>query len=267
MRHTTPVVFLISRPSFDWSEVENYLLQVGGSDWVEKRIKAGGFNPGQTLIEIMGRLCYRSWSPGLNPNVTKIREQQSAYLQNIQRVGHGSVLEHAHYSFIFHNISRVFTHELVRHRHENISQESLRFVRLTDIPFWHPDWAKEDEELIRRNENVIGVLEEHQRWMAEHFKLDEEGVSFAEKKHKTSFMRRLALIGLSTGIGWTANIRGIRHVLTMRTEAGAEEEIRKVFGDVGHIMKEECPDLFADFEWIPDEEGPLGTWRPEYRKV
>ena len=38
----------------------------------------------------------------------------------------------------------MFTHELVRHRvGTSISQESLRFVRLDDLPFWFPDWAQE----------------------------------------------------------------------------------------------------------------------------
>ena len=46
------------------------------------------------------------------------------------------------FSFVLHNVSRVVTHELVRHRPGTaVSQESLRFVRLTDIPFWFPDWA------------------------------------------------------------------------------------------------------------------------------
>jgi hypothetical protein len=41
-------------------------------------------------------LCYRSWEPGLNPNVTKIRRDRKAYFDNILKSGHGSILEHAH---------------------------------------------------------------------------------------------------------------------------------------------------------------------------
>ena len=62
--------------------------------------------------------CYRSWEPGLNPNVRKVPvKDQEAYLQNILKQQHGSVLEHAAASrFVLHNVSRVFTHEIVRHR-------------------------------------------------------------------------------------------------------------------------------------------------------
>src|SRR5437764_13336197 len=38
------------------------------------------------------------------------------YLGHILEVGHGSVLEHAYWNFIFSGISRSATHELVRHR-------------------------------------------------------------------------------------------------------------------------------------------------------
>ena len=53
--------------------------------------------------------CYRSWEPGLNPNVRKVRDDQEVYLQNILKQAHGSVLEHVSFSFVLHNVSRVFT--------------------------------------------------------------------------------------------------------------------------------------------------------------
>ena len=104
-------------------------------------MSSGGSAPNQAelLVEFGGRSCYRSWEPGLNPNVRKIRTDQREYFANILRSGHGSVLEHANYSFALRNVSRVFTHELVRHRAGSaFSQESLRYVRLTDIGFRVP---------------------------------------------------------------------------------------------------------------------------------
>ena len=44
------------------------------------------------LAEFMGRLCYRSFEPGLNPNVTRVRPNNAAHLKNIIATGHGSVL-------------------------------------------------------------------------------------------------------------------------------------------------------------------------------
>src|SRR5436309_4693411 len=138
---TTPQVFLIARPSLDLDGMRGYLESVGGESWLDRRTgQAGGQpNPGEMLVEFGGRLCYRSWEPGLNPNVSRIRTDRREYFENILRSQHGSVLEHANYSFALRNCSRVFTHELVRHRAGSaFSQESLRYVRLTDIGFRVP---------------------------------------------------------------------------------------------------------------------------------
>src|SRR5271168_1529537 len=138
MHQTTPAVFLIARPSIDVEGMRGYLEDVGGEAWLERRLAEadGEVRGGETLVEFGGRACYRSWEPGLNPNVTKVRTDQREYFANILRSAHGSVMEHANYSFALRNVSRVLTHELVRHRAGSaFSQESLRYVRLADIGF------------------------------------------------------------------------------------------------------------------------------------
>jgi thymidylate synthase (FAD) len=262
MRSVEPQVFLISRPELDYDAIAGYLKEVGGEAWLEKLDRDQLDNDAQNLAEFAGRLCYRSWEPGLNPNVTRVREDQTQYLQNILASLHGSVLEHVSFSFALHNVSRVLTHELIRHRPGvAISQESLRFVRLDEIPFWFPEWAQQDPELMERATGLLEQMEAFQLWMAEHFKLDEEGVPFHEKKHKTSFMRRLAPDGVATGLVWSANVRTLRHTIEARTAAGAEEEIRLLFQRIGQIMKDECPALFGDYV-VED-----GAWVPGWRKV
>lgn len=260
MRAVEPEVFLVARPELDYDELAAYLGEVGGESWLE-RLDRGDLDA-QNLAEFAGRLCYRSFEPGLNPNVTRIREDQTDYLRNILSSAHGSVLEHLNFSFVLHNVSRVLTHELVRHRPGvAISQESLRFVRLTELPFWFPEWAQQDDELMKRAGAVLTQLEEFQGWMAEHFGLDEDGVPFAEKKHRTSFMRRFAPEGVATGLVWTANVRTLRHTIEARTAAGAEEEIRLLFQRIGELMRKEAPALFGDYEVVD------GAWVPGWRKV
>lgn len=261
MRQVEPSIQLIAKPSIDWETIRDYLGEVGGLSWAD-RVEEAESPDGEDLIEFAGRMCYRSWEPGLNPNVGKVRTDSASYIGNVVASQHGSVLEHANYTFILHNVSRVLTHELIRHRAGcAYSQESLRYVRLEDLPFWFPEWAKGDPELMERSLDLLGRMEEHQKWMSEHFGLDEEGTKFSEKKHKTSFMRRFAPEGLATGIVYTANLRSLRHVIEMRTAPGAEEEIRLVFGQIAEIMKAEAPAVFADYSV---EEG---TWIPGTRKA
>jgi thymidylate synthase (FAD) len=260
MRTVEPEVFLVSRPELDYDELARYLGEVGGESWLE-RLDRGDLDA-QNLAEFAGRLCYRSFEPGLNPNVVRIRDNQADYLRNILASAHGSVLEHLNFGFVLHNVSRVLTHELVRHRPGvAISQESLRFVRLDELPFWFPEWAREDPELMKRATAMLEQMEQFQGWMAEHFGLDEEGVKFAEKKHRTSFMRRFAPEGLATGLVWTANVRTLRHTVEARTAAGAEEEIRLLFQRIGELMVKEAPALFGDYT-VED-----GAWVPGWRKV
>lgn len=212
----------------------------------------------QGLVHFSGN-CYRSWEEGLNPNVTRIRRDQSEYFLNLMRSGHGSVLEHANYSFILYDTSRVATHEIVRHRAGSaFSQESLRFVRLDEIPFRIPEVM---EPLRDQIVHIVETLEDFQISAAEHFDLDGEGLPFHVKKEVTSAMRRLAPEGVSTVLFWTANVRTLRHVIQMRTHPSAEEELRIIFNRVGEIMLEEAPLLFGDFV-VED-----GAWTTEYRKV
>jgi thymidylate synthase (FAD) len=262
MHETSPSVFLIARPAVDFEGMAGYLREVGGESWLKRRIEEAeqGPNPGELVVEFGGRACYRSWEPGLNPNVTKVRTDQREYFANILRSAHGSVLEHANYSFAIHNCSRVFTHELIRHRAGSaFSQESLRYVRLTDIGFRVPPALEPVREKVL---SIVEQLEEFQVQAAEQLGIDAEGVPFHVKKEVTSALRRLAPIGLSTDILWTANARTLRHVIEMRTAPGAEEELRLVFDQIARLMIGEAPGLFQDFSRSED-----GSWVPEHHKV
>jgi thymidylate synthase (FAD) len=262
VHETSPSVFLIARPSIDVEGMRGYLADVGGESWLERRLGEASDSPnaGELLVEFAGRACYRSWEPGLNPNVSKVRTDQREYFANILRSAHGSVLEHANYSFALRNVSRVTTHEIVRHRAGSaFSQESLRYVRLTDIGF---RVAPALEPVRERVLAIVEQLEEFQVSAARELGIDEEGVPFHVKKEVTSALRRLAPIGLSTDIIWTANVRTLRHVIEMRTGEGAEEELRLIFDKVAAIAAGEAPGLLQDFTRQPD-----GSWVPEHHKV
>lgn len=265
VRETEPEVFLIQRPSLDFDEIHRYLEKVGGLEWFRAKVEfpIRKSTRGQLLIEFAAKFCYRSWAPGLNANTTKVTDDSQKYLGGILASGHGSVLEHANYTFIFHNVSRVFTHELVRHRAGvAISQESLRYVRLTDIPFRIPPALEPLRDQIL---SLLEHMEDFQHVAASLLKIDD--LPFSKKKQITSAMRRLAPLGLSTGMVWTANVRTLRHCITMRTDFAAEEEIRIVFDDVYHLMLIECPWLFEDFEAIYEEGNPIPWRKPVNNKV
>lgn len=243
MQRVNPKVFMVAETKINQEGLEDYLAEVNAMGW-----HTDAKSDSEKLTEFMGRLCYRSFKPGLNANVTKVREGNEKYMGNILNVGHGSVCEHASVSFVFHNVSRVFTHELVRHRvGVAISQESLRYVRLTDLGLWLPTCVEAHPKMAALFQETFENLEQLQLKMAEEFGLDDPEVDFNYKKQVTSAMRRIAPIGLATSVGWTTNHRNLRHVLQMRTSRHAEEEIRIVFAEVGKMCKEKWPNLYSDF--------------------
>lgn len=252
-----PQVFLIGETRIVEEGLQAYLDTLA-PDW-----KTDAPSDAEKLVEVMGRLCYRSFAPGLNPNVTKVREGNRKYIGHVLESGHGSVLEHANFNFVFKDVSRVFTHELVRHRAGvAISQESLRFVRLDNLGIWPPLSVKEDKDAMIIYYSAVNYLEETQRLLAQKFKLDDPEMPFSKKKELTSFMRRLAPEGLATTIGWSANARTLRWVIEARTAPQAEEEIRFVFDKVAEIVTERYPNLFKDFA-----KNDQGWWLPHCTKV
>lgn len=260
MHETSPTIHVLARPAIDVDGMRRYLDDVGGASWLDRRLEDGDVNPGELLVEFAGRTCYRSWEPGLNPNVRRVRADPTEYIRNILASRHGSVLEHASYSFALRNVSRVATHEIVRHRAgAAYSQESLRYVRLVDIGFRVPPAL---EPLRRECVEIVERLEQFQVDAANALEIDADGVPFHVKKEVTSALRRLAPIGLSTDLILTMNLRTLRHVIEMRTSTGAEEELRIIFGALAEVMLEEAPAVFQDFQRFDD-----GTWVPEFSKV
>src|SRR5207245_10543002 len=124
----------------------------------------------QTCGELARRMWCESYETPLKPNVTRIREDPCYYFKNILMRGDGSILEHSYVSFALVNISRVCSHEIVRHRVGTaVSQESLRYVRPPEIKFWIPDELHDDqreamEKAVEGSERAYRDLESHVPW-------------------------------------------------------------------------------------------------------
>ena len=244
-----PKVFLIGESQVNREGLQDFLNHMGASEWT-----SDASTDAELLTEVYGRSCYKSFGTELNPNITRVRGSNRSYISNIIDKGDGSVLEHGVVNFFFCDVSRVFTHELVRHRVGTaMSQESLRYVRLTDLDWYAPVCIQEDEQAMTLFTKTFEQLSQLQREMSEIFDLDAPE-SFDRKKKITSAMRRIAPIGLATNIGWSTNFRNLRHVIEMRTSPWAEEEIRLVFGKVAEIAIKRWGNLFSDYnmEMIDD---------------
>lgn len=259
-----PRMYILGQTALNRMAVKSMIEDLGG-DGKHYINNMDAPSDGEQLTEVAGRMCYKSFEVGMNENVTRVREGNHTYLENILRSGHGSVLEHASVTVAFIGVSRVFTHEMVRHRAGTaFSQESLRFVRLSqDIPFWIPGAFDSLEvhieggkqagrnyskgEIVRREvRDGLNAMSALYRRIGDILGVDSPGASFARKKKLTSAMRRVAPIGLATNLIMTANHRAWRHIIESRTSAHAEEELRLVILQLARMLKEQYPNMYGD---------------------
>lgn len=282
----TPII--IAETKLDDSGIYQLLDHLGAPDW-----RSDAVSQQDMLTEIAGRLCYKSFGVGLNANVTKVREGNMQYLGNIQGQRHGSVFEHASTSIAFMDVSRILTHELVRHRVGTAySQESQRFVRLDNFTVYIPDLSEALDELYETHLNegrhelikfghhansfakedwmsqqqanyfnifdeVGQLVEERIGQFVKELGLDEGNVSFHAKKLMTSAMRRFIPGGVTTNILVTTNNRNWRYLIEARTSGGAEIEIIQAFLLVAQMLQERHPNTFQDMRIVQEKEGSL----------
>ena len=251
-----PTVYLTGRQTVDASEVDRFLADHGVSWQTDTEVA------GEHLAEIAGRLCYMSFAkprPGGN----------QVYLGHILEVGHGSVLEHAAWNFVFSGVSRSLTHELVRHRAGfGFSQLSQRYVDESVAEYVEPDVIAGDPELHALWLDAIAHA--HQAYM----KLVEKLAAHYQDEQDRTLRRKLARQAArsvlpnatETKIFVTANARALRHFIEMRASPHAEVEIRKLAVQVLRIMQQEAPNLFSDYQLTPLSDGTFEATTP-HRKV
>jgi len=264
MEFVEPQVYLIAESKVNFDQVKAMLTSVGqetATNWFA-RTKEASKSDGELLTEVAGRICYKSFGVGLNPNVTKIRENSRDYIDNTLSKGDGSIFEHASCTFAY-PVPDKLVGEDPAHVEEGvaISQESLRYVRPTQLRFWLPPELQDKKKEVKA---ILEQMEENYKGLEKTYGWDK--LNFDVKKKITSALRRLMPDGMATSIVWTANHRTIRHVITMRTAESAEIEIRFVFDRVARMMKEKFPLIYQDFEFT-ELEDKTRCWRPRYVKA
>jgi thymidylate synthase (FAD) len=222
------------------------------------------------LCKTAGQVCYASFGPRRTTN-----ENAAAYIERLTSAGHGSVLEHANFSFLLYGISRSVTHELVRHRAgAGFSQISQRYVSGSVLRFVERPEYGEDEELHRLFEERADRASAGYEEMAQRL-LDrqEGGASMLTADYKTDARKKVQQTARSllpneteAPMVFTGNVRALRHIIEMRADAHAESEIRNLALRLFLCLRTVDPILFGDYEL---DELPDGTYTvsTEYRKA
>ena len=253
-----PQVYLVSSSEARYGVSE--FLEAEGLTW-RPEIDSSDI---EDLPEVAGRLCYMSFNnprPGGN----------KAYLQHILEAGHGSVLEHSTFGFIFTGISRSLTHELVRHRHFSFSQLSQRYVDESDAGMVCPDAIANDAMNRGHWEGAVRIATQSYVDHVEMLIMDGPeafpGCKGTEiRKAARGAARSVLPNATETKIMMSGNCRAWRGFLEQRASRHADGEIRKLANKVYAVLVQEAPNIFSDYTKIELPDGTFELATP-YRKV
>ncbi len=220
------------------------------------------------LIECAGRVCYDSYGQG---------RDSAKYHDHVKEVGHGSVTEHGSISFYIDGVSRGLTHELVRHRHSNISQRSTRYVDESESEWaMHPLLTKYvkkgkfeggDGEIIA---DTVSLCQKGYKVIAKVLEdaLIEDGIDKVNaRKQARGAARGILGNALTSALVWTCNIRSLRNFFELRCSVFADAEIRLLANAIFEEALKICPEWFNDYERVSCADGIGFGVVTKFRKI
>jgi len=189
----------------------------------------------------------------------KISEQKSRELiKLVEEVGHVSTIEQGFFTIAFDDVSRVETHQLVRHRHFGFGHESQRAVKYDSVGLSYvmPPSIRRNKETRQRYQKDMATYEANYRWYIE------QGISPEDA-------RFVLPEATGTKIVMGGNARSWHEFLEKRLCRRAQWGIRAMAIGAGHLLREKSPDIFSNIGptcltqgicW-EGEKGSCGLWK------
>ena len=211
----------------------------------------------EKLIAAAAKLCYshvgvEDIMEGLEPQNT------DKFLGMLMDIGHESPIEHVSFTFAVEGVSRVLTHQLVRHRIGcSYSQQSQRYVKLEQFEYIIPPEIQKNPQA--RELFVIAMKEDQQTYnkiveilYKEHFdRLIAEGktekqAKAAAEKSSIEDARYVFPNACETKIVFTMTARALMNFFRHRCCNRAQWEIREMVDEMLKQVKAVAPTLFKN---------------------
>ena len=197
-------------------------------------------NP-QRVIYAAARQCYSKnsaydiFKDSKETNLKKIKD----FIKHLAQRNHLSPLEHVNFSFAIEGISRVCSHQLVRHRLASYSQQSQRYVNMDEFNFIIPPLIKNNKKLHKR---FLKLIEEVKKTYA-----DMKQILKEENLGKEAINQDLRFIlpqAAETKIALTMNARQLLHFFGERMCMRAQWEIRALANKMFSLCNKILPEVF-----------------------
>ena len=157
----------------------------------------------------------------------------SAVLKQVMNLGHTSVIEHASFTFAISDVTRSLTHQLVRHRLASYSQQSQRYVNLTEPSYVIPP-------TIQKNKNMKNAYEDTMRVIWQQYnKLLEMDIPAEDARY-------VLPNATCTNIMVTMNARSLLNFFELRCCLHAQWEIRFLANKMLAEVKKVAPVIFKN---------------------
>lgn len=210
----------------------------------------------EKVVAAAAKLCY-SHSGAQNIMEGLDAQNTERFIDKLMDLGHASPLEHISFTFAVEGVSRVLTHQLVRHRIASYSQQSQRYVKLDQFEYIVPPaiqnnilaltlFEKAMQEDQKTYDALVDVLEAS--YMEENLKKGQ-----SEKKAKA--MAEKAAIedarfvfpnACETKIVVTMNARSMINFFQHRCCNRAQWEIRAMADEMLKLVRAIAPSVFGE---------------------
>ena len=191
-------------------------------------------HPNEKLAEIAIKMCRGKKSVALNEPIDQ------EIIKRVVDSGHESIAEHVNFTFRITGISRVTTHQLVRHRIASFSQESQRYSDPLQADI--EDWAVIPDTILenpKARKLAIDFLNETIRIRKQ---MDELGIELEDSRYFLPNATKTAIVV-------TMNTRTLWNFFNFRICSRAQWEIRRLAKMMYYLVNDVAPALFN--WWTP----------------
>jgi thymidylate synthase (FAD) len=212
----------------------------------------------EKIVAQSARLCYSA--SGIDELKEKLTDKfRRNLIKKIMKLGHYSVLEHATFTFAIEGISRVTSHQLVRHRLASFSQQSQRYVKIgkEGFPYIVPKSIAKDKKLSKIFVDAIKKIDGIYQLLLNH-NIEAEDARYILPQ------------AVTTKMILSANARELLLIFKLRCCNRAQWEIREVAMNMLREVKKIAPTIFENAGPAcilgPCSEGELSCGKPWSKK-
>lgn len=184
----------------------------------------------ERVVAMAARLCYSA--VGAEELAERLSDEKvKEMVQKMVKLGHASTIEHVSFTFGIEGVSRVLTHQLVRHRIASYDQQSQRYVAAHGFKYITPP-------TIAANP---AAKEKYDLLLSEIRKTYDELTNLGIPKEDARYVLANAA---ETKILVTMNARSLLHFFNLRCCNRAQWEIRDMAYKMLAEVKKVAPTLF-----------------------